>query len=247
MDTPIIKKTSDYTIFNSVKFNRDKNKRHIESLKKMLLKENLLHLHPILVNEKMEVVDGQHRLEAAKDLGLEVFYIQDRISYEHILNSNLFQKKMSLGDVIKFYSLKDELPDYIELHQFLEELDMSPKALMGLFFGTTTASMIEFIKSGKFKMPKDSQSIKDLIKSFSTFIYFAKDKRLTPFSMFYNANFTIAFRNIYNLSGFNEKMFYNKLDMRWFELKPQVSSKEWTKLLISIYNWKNQNPLEENA
>lgn len=243
MNIPTIQKTRDYSIFKSVSFNREKNKRHIEQIKEMILKENLLHLHPILINEKMEVVDGQHRLEAAKDLNLDVFYIQDKISYEHILNSNLFQKKLNLSDVIKFYAYKDGLSSYLWLDKWTRNLNISPKALIGLIMGVVSSTLIQFIKSGKFDLPSNDLIMNKLIDSLKKFLAYVKDKRITPYSMFSSSYFTIAFRNLMMMRGFNEDVWYGKLDQRWFDLKPQLNAKEWTRLLVGIYNWKNQNPL----
>jgi hypothetical protein len=246
MSIPQIQKTKDYDIFKHVKFNREKNKRHIDSIKRIIQEENLLHMHPILVNEKMEVVDGQHRLEAAKDLGLEVFYIQGEISYKHILNSNLFQKKLILEDVIKFYAMKDAVPDYILFQDYITLLELSPKSLIGLIFGTVSNSVIEFIKQGKFKMPNDASKVEKMIYSFARFMEFVKEKRITPFSIFSSSNFTIAFRNLVTISDYREDFFMSKLEQRWFDLKPQLNAKEWTKCLLGIYNWKNHNPINFN-
>lgn len=244
MQEPIIIKTSDYSIFKTVGFNRDKNKKHIRGIKNILEKENLLHLHPILVNNKMEVIDGQHRLEAARELGLEIFYIQSDISYDHILNSNLIQKKMSLCDVIKFYSVKDKIEDYIRLRDYLMTLEISAKSLIGLIFGSASPVIIDHLKSGKFKMPKETEVIDKIIMSYMNFSGFCKSKRITPFSMIANFNFTIAYRNLILLTKFSESIFLAKLEMRWFDLKPKINSKEWTRQLINIYNWKNQSPIE---
>lgn len=103
---------------------------------------------------------------------------------------------------------------------------------------------IELIKSGKFKFPSDITKIEKLIFSYMNFLSFCKQKRVTPLSMFTNSHFTIAYRNLVLLQQFNESVFMTKLEMRWFDLKPQLNSKEWTKQLINIYNWKNQNPID---
>lgn len=244
MDVPQIQKTEDYSIFKTVNFNRDKSKKHIQAVLKIIKKENLLHLHPILVNDAMEVIDGQHRLEAAKELGAPIFYIQSDLSYEHILSSNLLQKNASLNDVIKFYALKDSIPSYVFLHKTLMSLNLSAKGLIGLIFGSCMPALVEQIKEGKFQIPQDPSTLNRFIETYKNFIDFAKSKRITPYSMFTSSNFTIAFRNLMMIHGFIEQTFMNKLDMRWFDLKPQMNSKEWTRQLVSIYNWKNQNPLE---
>lgn len=243
MTAPIIQKTKSYEIFNSVKFNRTINKRHLEEIKNIIRKDNKLHLHPILVNEKMEVIDGQHRLQSARELEVDIYYVQENISYDHILGSNLFQKKLLLEDVIKFYVEKDQIPSYISFYQYLQDLEMSPKALIGLLFGTVTNSMIDFIKSGKFQLPSNQLVLDKLIENFRRFKEFTKEKRITPFSMFASWNFTIAYRNLVLLSEFREQTWMNKLELRWFDLKPQLNSKEWTKQLINIYNWKNHTPI----
>lgn len=243
MEIPQIQQTIDYSIFKTVNFNRDKNKKHIQDVIKIIKKENLLHLHPILVNESMEVIDGQHRLEAAKELGLEIFYIKSDLSYQHILSSNLIQKNASLNDVIKFYALKDAIPSYVFLYQTLLNLNLSAKGLIGLIFGTCLPALVEQIKEGKFLLPQNPSVLNKFIESYKIFIEFVKSKRITPSSMFANSNFTIAFRNLVLLDGFMERTFMNKLEMRWFDLKPQINAKEWTRQLISIYNWKNQAPV----
>jgi hypothetical protein len=247
IETPQILKTKDYSIFKTVDFNRDKNKKHIQNVIKMIKKENLLHLHPILVNMNMEVIDGQHRLEAAKQLNLEIFYIQANLSYEHILSSNLIQKNASLNDVIKFYAIKDSIPSYVFLHQSLQSNNLSAKGIIGLIFGSCMPALIEQIKDGKFQIPHNNEKLNRFLELYKNFIEFAKSKRITPSSMFANSNFTIAFRNLIMVDGFSEQIFMNKLDMRWFELKPQINSKEWTKQLINIYNWKNHNPIQNYA
>jgi hypothetical protein len=244
MEAPQILKTKDHSIFKSVDFNRNKNKKHIRDVVKIIKKENLLHLHPILVNNKMEVIDGQHRLEAAKELGLEIFYIQSDLSYEHILSSNLIQKNASLNDVIKFYAIKDAIPSYVFLYDALLNLQISAKGLIGLIFGSCMPALVDQLKEGRFQIPNNPVILHQFIESYKKFIEFVRSKKITPYSMFSNSNFTMAFRNLIMIHGYNEQTFMNKLDMRWFDLKPQINCKEWTRQLISIYNWKNQNPLE---
>ena len=247
MQQPTIERTKDYDIFKNVKYNRAVDKRHVERMKAALIKENLLHLNPIIVNEKMEVIAGQHRLAAAKALNLEVFYIKGQVSDDHIVDNNLNHMKEDFGHVIKFFALKDANPDYIALHEFIELLEISPKAVMNLLFGSLSNATIDFIKSGKFKLPSNQEAVDKLIENFSLFKDFVKEKRITPLAMFGSSHFTVAFRNLVLLSEFSPVVWKNKLEQRWFELKPQLNSKEWTKQLIGIYNWKNHNPIQIDA
>lgn len=243
MDTPTIQRTSDYSLFKIVNFNRDKNKNHVAEMKKKLQEENLLHVHPILVNSKMEVVDGQHRLEAAKELGLEVFYIKEDISYQHILDSNMYQRKLDMQDVVKFYALKDKDPSYTELYNISRRIQISVKSVIGLFFGTTSKSITNLIKNGKFQMPTDKERIELLLTCYLDFKAYTTEKHITPIYMFNSSNFTAAFRHLVSFPDFDFKVFRSKLDQKWFELRPQSSIKDWLTLLLSIYNFKNHKPL----
>lgn len=66
-----IYKTNDYSIFRRLEGNRDIKcvKKIIESIKCVGYIPN-----PIIVNENMEVIDGQNRLKAAEELNLPIYY-----------------------------------------------------------------------------------------------------------------------------------------------------------------------------
>lgn len=243
-EVPLIQKTNDYSIFKQVNFNREKNKKQVQNLKEIISQENRLHLHPILVNEKMEVIDGQHRLEAAMQLGVPVFYIKSDLGYDHILFSNLWQRKLALDDVIKYYARKDKIPSYIQVYDYLKTMDIKPKCFFGLVLGGMNRALSDHIKSGKFLMPEDEETTSKLIVAYIEFVRFAKSKRIKPYSMFTNASFAVALRNLVLCSSFDQKIFSGKLEYKWFDLKPQLDAEEWAKLLISIYNWKNHKPIE---
>ncbi|MEQ9286955.1 MAG: ParB N-terminal domain-containing protein [Cyclobacteriaceae bacterium] len=65
--------TNDYSSFKKIKGNRGIDPQHVNRLEHSFKKKHLK--TPILLNEKMEIVDGQHRVEAAKNLNLPVYYI----------------------------------------------------------------------------------------------------------------------------------------------------------------------------
>ena len=62
----------NYAQFQPIDGNRTILQHHLKRLKKSM-EENFL-ISPILVNEKMEIIDGQHRFEAAKSLGLPIYF-----------------------------------------------------------------------------------------------------------------------------------------------------------------------------
>ena len=48
------------------------NRQHIEKLKKSIKNKGLI--NPIMVNQKLEIIDGRHRLKACEELGVAVKY-----------------------------------------------------------------------------------------------------------------------------------------------------------------------------
>lgn len=59
-----IYKTKDYTSFRAIVSNREVNKAHVKKLAASIRKKNLLYIRPVIVNDRMEIIDGQHRVAA---------------------------------------------------------------------------------------------------------------------------------------------------------------------------------------
>lgn len=70
----LLYKTSDYGMFKVLLGNRFIEQRYVEKLRKSMMKNGILPM-PIIINEKNEVIDGQHRLAAIARLGGDVYHI----------------------------------------------------------------------------------------------------------------------------------------------------------------------------
>ena len=89
--------TKDYNMFSFISNNRSVSKGHINKIIQSMKKRRLI--SPILVNEKGQIIDGQHRFLAQKELGLPIPYIEQEGYGEketQILNTNT--KNWSLLD-----------------------------------------------------------------------------------------------------------------------------------------------------
>ncbi len=240
-----IQSTSNYKMFKKVEGNRQIISSHLKKLKKAIQEDNQLNLHPIIVNSNFEVIDGQHRLKVAEELQIPIFYIQsDDVQDSHIIESNVNQKTFVVENYIDYYCTKDKKEDYIKMRQIMEATQLNIRALLTMILGTVSISILEFIKKGNFKLPENQDYLKT-IELFQNFISYTRDKRITPFSMFSSHKFTRAFRWLASTTGFDSATFFKKLDGKWFELKPQGTSEEWYSLLINIYNFRNQNRIED--
>ncbi len=101
----MIKSTEDYSVFKKNSSNRDIDQVNLKKIVNSIKIKNLLELRPLVVNSNMEIIDGQHRLEAAKILSLAVYYtVRKEIENSDIILLNSAQKPWILSDYIQFYA-----------------------------------------------------------------------------------------------------------------------------------------------
>lgn len=152
--------TNDYDKFKRLEGNRD-----VKTAKKVLDSINAVGyvLSPILVNEKFEIIDGQHRLEALKKLNLPVYYImQPGIGEEECKYLNTGQTNWTTMDYIQSYSEKG-IKDYLRLSSLLLEFGKSFK-LEGVISFTTSiplsgGTMHQLIKDRKLKISEEQYNL----------------------------------------------------------------------------------------
>ena len=112
-----IYETTDYSIFKHFSVNREIEpqnlKQIISNINKNGFKEN-----PLIVNENMYVIDGQHRLEACRTLGLPVQYIVvNGLTEDDCLIYNIAGKKWDNKAYVHYFANKG-----IEAYQLLDKL-----------------------------------------------------------------------------------------------------------------------------
>jgi hypothetical protein len=118
--------TKDYKMFKAITSNREVDDKHVRKLMASIEDKNLLHLNPILVNEAMQIVDGQHRLEAAMLLKVPIYYVIDNnIGKSDISLLNKTKKNWGLMDYINFYTIEKK-PGYDELSALISKYPECP-------------------------------------------------------------------------------------------------------------------------
>lgn len=108
-----IYETEDESIFKKLEGNRDVEK--VSSLKRSMKKNGFINC-PILINEKGEVSDGQHRLTAASDIGLPIkFCVQEGMGIEETIDLNTGQRNWSTMNYLHSKALSSK--DYARFEQ----------------------------------------------------------------------------------------------------------------------------------
>lgn len=114
-----IYKTTDYGQFKIMDDNRNINTLHVQRLVESFKSRHLV--SPIIVNERKEVIDGQHRLLASQETGLPVYFMVLKgygIDEVQIFNTN--QKNWGKLDYLKMYCAEGRRP-YLDLQKFMED------------------------------------------------------------------------------------------------------------------------------
>lgn len=102
-----IVKTTDYSSFKLILSNREVDANHVRKLVKSITRKNLLFIRPLIVNDKMQLIDGQHRLAAAKEIKAEVYYLKvEGLTKADIAVLNTAQKNWTGSDFINFYAVE---------------------------------------------------------------------------------------------------------------------------------------------
>jgi hypothetical protein len=101
-----IYQTTNYDQFTYINSNRPVDEKHVRKLMRKIEKEgNLTAEHPIEVNQDLEVMDGQHRLEALKRLGQPVYFVvRNGLNIENIASLNTGGKNWDWMDFARHWA-----------------------------------------------------------------------------------------------------------------------------------------------
>ena len=91
-------KTYDYSLFKKLRGNRDLREAHLKAITKSMEEDGYSH-NLVQVNEKMEVIEGQHHVESCKALGLPVYYyVVEGANINDVSVLNTTRKSWSFDD-----------------------------------------------------------------------------------------------------------------------------------------------------
>lgn len=154
-----IYQTSDYSIFSLVLGNRDINQAKVKMLAMEIRKNGLL--LPILVNQKMNIIDGQHRFMACKMLGQPVsYFIRHNANLETAANVNVAGSNWSMHDWINKHA-EDGNENYIYLRSWINKCKscgVSARAAVSLAQNTTTKQSYYMHEDGVIRVYTGSKS-----------------------------------------------------------------------------------------
>lgn len=223
-----VKETKNYEMFSSIMGNRPMNELHLNRLTKSMQEELLV--SPIIVNEKYQVIDGQHRLKVSSELNLPVRYIVcEGYGLTEVQRLNQNSKDWKMIDFISGYAELGN-KEYQYLMKFHEDSGLTITTCVTLL--SNSGSATNDIRNGVWiaKHKKRANTIYEWLQI--TRPYYANIER---------KGFVMALMHMYKREEFNFSQFVSKVSIQPTALVDCVRTEEYITLIESLYNYKSRN------
>jgi|TARA_R110000803_G_scaffold76504_2_gene141152 hypothetical protein len=150
--------TTDVEMFRPTTTNRNLDMSRVKEIAKSMSEEGLL-LVPITVNKKKQVIDGEHRLEAAKIAGKGIYYLMaNNYGEKEMIQMNRNNKSWAMKNYIEHYA-KGGNKHYQKLMDFR---DMFPKIALSnsIYFLQNGSKTMRSVKEGDFKVVSYNRGVR---------------------------------------------------------------------------------------
>lgn len=228
----VIQSTQDYTLFKRIKGNRAVNKPHVSRLLEAIKgTPEAIRYNPIVINEKYEVIDGQHRLDAIQQLTLPVYYIkEDGLTLENVQSLNAMSKPWSPMDYARsFAELGNE--NYITYIAFKERFKLNHDILMRYLALDNPVTGTSF-KAGMFKVMDVKLSE-----------YYCQE--LLDIGQYYERynirSFALGLLSVMQSSEYDTKRMMHQMKKYGDQFQEQSLPNDYSRELERIYNFKRRD------
>lgn len=241
--------TKDYSFFQKLDGNRDSKPIHAKRLAKLIERDpTFLSLCPIIINEKGEIIDGQHRVEAVKLLKEEtgkeheIFYtIRVGLGLKEARMLNSGGKPWSPKDYAEAYKMTGN-GNYIIYLNFIKSTglnhDISVRYLAPSGYGMQT------FRDGDFKVENERRSklwfkqLKEVGETMRDFMTSPIDWR--------HRSFAIAMQQVMQSKNYDHERMISQLELyanrRGFSQTPMKN----TDLALALQDLYNERVKEED-
>ena len=228
-DTEKIFVSSNWNMFRFRKDNREVKSGNVLDIKKSIQKMG--QVLPIVVNKKYEIIDGQHRYTACKDLNVPIRYTFGvDLTTEDIAELQSVSKKWMVQDYLNTY-LTTNKPGYDKYKEFK---DMFPEFSHSIILTMLSngdgrnQKLEECFKSGKIQINDFKASVK-----LGEFI-----KKFAPYVTTFRRSFILALIKIKFTPDFEEERLLRKMPMKCKLIKDFADHRDFISVFQEIYNWR---------
>lgn len=241
-------RTNDLSIFKSIDGNRVPNLQHIKRLSASVEKYGMK-CNPIIVNQRFEVIDGQHRLAAAREVGTFVYYIMiNGYTLREVHTLNLNQKNWTKKDFMNGYADMG-IESYVKLKKFAEKNDDFTFTECVSFCSNVSGASANTIHN-KFRNDGKQYNMQEVFeegtwkgRDFNLAQEWAnKIRMIKPYYNGYNRNsFVGTMISLFSNKNFDFNEFMHKLRLQPTALLDCASRDQYKTLIEDIYNYRSRN------
>lgn len=241
-----IQETKDYEVFKNFVCNRKLHEGNLKKLQKSISEDNLLKSRPILIDEDFKVIDGKHRLEVARRMGIPIWYqIHECSKPEDIIKLNNAVKSWGISDYLNFYSKNNHI-NYLELDKFIEKNKIDVNIALHLLNPQRDTGFYKNFKEGNYQFPDNSEYLEVITRKNMVDETIEYIKKKTSGNKIYldRVTFYCALVAFFSKEHFQYDVFTKKLQYKLDFMRPCSKKEEYLKILKDIYNWKNHTPID---
>lgn len=245
-----VQSTRDYGIFKKSLKNRTvyKDRRAYKGLLQAVRKRNLLDMHPIIVSADLKVLDGQHRLEVAKELKVPIYYlIANNMTEGDISSINCIRAKWTLIDYLESYIGGGNV-EYGRLKLLCEKYDFPITTALQVCSGKQKDGLkgesLAF-KEGDFVYPvgKQLETLNKCLERYKPVVDFIIDTSPKKPTFLNNSHFQKGLIRFLNEGDIDFEYFMKNLDIKVKCLHSSGTTQEFKDQFIEIYNYNRKRPL----
>lgn len=229
--------TTDYDMFETIEGNREVNRLHLRRLKQSIEEKYIT--VPIIINEKNQIIDGQHRFQSAKELEKPVYYIKvNGLDLKDVQRLNTNTKNWTAEAYLDGYC-RLGLQDYITYREFKNKYGFGHNETAALLLNNTRyhgGKSLDF-KDGSFKIKDYSRAVKNAEKITMVGRYYPGYLR---------RGFVYAMLDVFNIPEYNHAEFINKLSFQSTKLVDCTDVRQYLVLIEEIYNYKRSKNTKIN-
>jgi len=237
----VVRKTMDYDKFKILLGNREKDELHFRRMVNAIQKRYLLTI--IIVNERGEIIDGQHRYYTARQLGLPIYYVVAQgygLDEVHIYNelnlrfgkAHYLQGFCQLGaqPYLEFKKFRKDFPDF---GLGLAENILCDKTSAGVLTGQgveTKGLRRRNFEEGRLFIPnlKKSYDTANKIMDFKDY-----------FKGYNSANFVKSMIKILRNKNYDHKAMLKKCKKYPMMLKATLNIADCELMIENLYNYRS--------
>jgi uncharacterized protein YneF (UPF0154 family) len=223
--------TTDYKKFKGVSGNRIVDEVKVRRLMKSMQKDGWLSTMMVIVNESMQIIDGQHKYLAARATKTPILYV--------IVNGTGLREVIKSNQGASNWKIKDHIPSqialgnksFILLDKLMREFpELTISICQMMLTQSTKNPSREDVENGMWKIGDYNLAVLWSQNLVSLKPYFKKGYK--------NTIFVRAMIDLLNKPNFNFQEFHHKVTLRPTMLQRCGTIKQYIEMVEEIYNYK---------